>query len=71
MASTSIDKALMHNTLTQSLYRDLGHYSSRTRFLEVYLKVDAGTAGPVTTADLLRAVRAGREDQDRQEPRGY
>jgi hypothetical protein len=45
------DKVLMHNPLTHSLYRDLGHYSSRTRYLEVYLKVDAGTAGPVTTAD--------------------
>jgi len=45
------DKTLMHNTLSHSLYRDLGHYSSRTRYLEVYLKMDAGTAGPITTAD--------------------
>ena len=45
------DKVLMHNTLSHSLYRDLGHYTSRTRYLEVYLKVNAGTAGPITTAD--------------------
>ncbi len=70
------DKALMHNTLSQSLYRDLGHYSSRTRFLEVYLKVDAGTAGPVTTADyyglyvLEEKIKIGknRVDIDELEP---
>ena len=45
------DNVLMHNPLTHSLYRDLGHYSSRTRFVEVYLKDDGGAPGPITAAD--------------------
>jgi CotH protein/lamin tail-like protein/Ig-like domain-containing protein/chitobiase/beta-hexosaminidase-like protein len=45
------DKALMHNPLTHELYRELGHYTSRTRFVEVYLKDDSGAPGPITTAD--------------------
>ena len=45
------DKVLMHNRLSHQLYRDMGHYTSRTRFVEVYLKTGSGTAGPVTSSD--------------------
>ena len=45
------DKVLMHNPLAHELYRQLGHYSSRTRFVEVYLKDDSGQPGPLTAAD--------------------
>jgi hypothetical protein len=45
------DKVLMHNPLAHQLYADMGHYTSRTRFVEVYLKDDSGTPGPITAAD--------------------
>jgi hypothetical protein len=45
------DKVLMHNPLAHELYREMGHYTSRTRFVEVYIKLGSGTAGPVTKAD--------------------
>jgi hypothetical protein len=45
------DKALMHNPLAHELYREMGHYTSRTRLVEVYLKTSAGTAGPITSSD--------------------
>ncbi|MRR10775.1 hypothetical protein EG831_12040, partial [bacterium] len=45
------DKVLMHNRLTHELDREMGHYTSRTRFVEVYLVTDSGTAGPVTSSD--------------------
>ena len=45
------DKVLMHNPLAHELYREMGHYSSRTRFVEVYLKDDSGVPGPITRAD--------------------
>jgi hypothetical protein len=47
----TFDKVLMHNTLAHQLYRQLGHYTSRTRYVEVYIKLGAGTAGPITRAD--------------------
>ncbi len=45
------DKVLMHNPLTHDLYRELGRYTSRTRFVEVYLKDDIGTPGPINGID--------------------
>jgi hypothetical protein len=45
------DKVLMHNPLAHELYRQLGHYSPRTRYVEVYLKDDSGAPGPITAAD--------------------
>lgn len=45
------DKVLMHNPLTLDLYREMGHYSSHTRYLEVFLKDDSGQPGPITSAD--------------------
>ena len=45
------DKCLIHNPFVHALYRQLGHYSSRTRFVEVFLKDDSGTPGPITAAD--------------------
>lgn len=45
------DKALMHNPLTHELYREMGHYSSRTRYVEVYLKLGSDTAAPLTQSD--------------------
>ncbi len=45
------DKVLMHNPMAHGIYRGMGRYSSRTRYVEVYLKDDSGTPGPVTAAD--------------------
>ncbi len=45
------DKVLMHNPLAHGLYRQMGHYSSRTRFVEVFLKDDSGAPGSITAAD--------------------
>jgi hypothetical protein len=45
------DKVLMHNPLAHELYRQLGRYSSRTRFVEVFLKDDSGPPGPIKAAD--------------------
>ncbi|HEY5914024.1 MAG TPA: lamin tail domain-containing protein [Verrucomicrobiae bacterium] len=45
------DKGLIHNPLAHELYREMGHYTSRTRLVEVYLKTAAGTATPLTRAD--------------------
>ena len=75
-AINGYDKVLMHNPLAHELYRQLGHYSSRTRFVEVYLKDDSGTPGPITAADynglyvLEEKIKIGkhRVDIDRLEP---
>jgi hypothetical protein len=45
------DKVLMHNPLIHDLYREMGHYSSRTRYVEVYIDLSSGNAGPITKAD--------------------
>ena len=45
------DKVLMHNPLAHELYREMGHYSSRTKYVEVYIKLGSGNAGPVSQAD--------------------
>ncbi len=47
-APNLFDPIMTHNPLSHRLFRDLGWYSSRTRYAEVYL-VGTGT-GPVTTA---------------------
>ncbi|HTL56672.1 MAG TPA: lamin tail domain-containing protein [Candidatus Limnocylindrales bacterium] len=45
------DKVLMHNPLAHELYRAMGHYTSHTRYVEVFLKDDYGTPGPITAGD--------------------
>jgi hypothetical protein len=48
------DKVLMHNPFSQQLYRQLGRYSPRTRFVEVFVNKDAyqsGPPGPLQSAD--------------------
>lgn len=50
-AINGYDKVLMHNPLSHELYRQLGRYSSRTRFVEVFIKDDSGAPGPITAAD--------------------
>ncbi len=70
------DKVLMHNPLTHELYREMGHYSSRTRYAEVFLKADSGAPGPITSADynglyvLEEKIKIGknRVDIDKLEP---
>lgn len=47
-APTEFDPVMIHNPFVHQLSRDLGHYSPRTRFLEVYL---VRHRGPVTTRD--------------------
>jgi hypothetical protein len=64
------DKALMHNRFTHELYRELGRYSTRTRFVEVYIKTGSGTAGPITSSDyyglyvLEEKIKIGQERVD-------
>ena len=50
-APNNFEPVLMHNPLSHQLYRDTGNYGSRTRFVEVFLKDDTGTPGPITYAD--------------------
>ena len=50
-APNNFEPVLFHNPLAHQLYRDTGHYTSRTRFVEVFLKDDTGSPGPVTWAD--------------------
>lgn len=50
-APNNFEPALFHNPLAHQLGRDMGMYSSRTRFVEVYLKDDGGTPGPITSTD--------------------
>jgi hypothetical protein len=45
------DRALFQNPMAHQLLREFGTYSSRTRFFELFLKDDAGAAGPITLAD--------------------
>jgi hypothetical protein len=45
-APNGYDPGMIHNPFVHQLSRNLGHYSPRTRFLEVYLVTHAG---PVTT----------------------
>lgn len=45
------DKVLMHNPLAHELYSEMGHYTSRCRFVEVFLKDDSGLAGTLIPSD--------------------
>ena len=47
-APTEFDPVMIHNPFVHQLSRDLGHYSPRTRFLEVYM---ARHPGPITAHD--------------------
>lgn len=47
-APNMFDPGLIHNPFIHQLSRDMGHYSSRTRFLEVFIVLHPG---PVTAAD--------------------
>ena len=50
-APNAWDRALFQNPLAHQLLRDIGTYSSRTRFFELFLKDDAGEPGAITMAD--------------------
>ncbi len=50
-APNNFEPVLMHNPLAHQLMRDFGHYSSRTRFVEVFLKDDAGAPGALVGTD--------------------
>ena len=47
-APTEFDPIMIHNPFIHQLGRDMGHYSPRTRFLEVFL---VRHAGPITARD--------------------
>jgi hypothetical protein len=49
-APTEFDLVMIHNPFVHQLSRDLGRYSPRTRFVEVYL---ARHAGPITAHDYF------------------
>ena len=50
-APNNFDPPLFHNPLAMQLAQDQGEYASRTKFVEVYYKDDAGAPGPITAAD--------------------
>lgn len=50
-APNSFEPVLIHNPVAFELSRQMGPYASRTRFVELYLKDDSGTPGPVSAAD--------------------
>lgn len=54
-APNNFEPALMHNPLAMQLARDGGEYASRTRFVEVFVKDDAGTPGPITSTGFTAA----------------
>ncbi len=62
-APTEFDSVMIHNPFVHQLSRDLGHYSPRTRFLEVYL---VRHTGPLTPRDyyglyvLEEKIKVGR-----------
>ncbi len=62
-APTEFDPVMVHNPFVHQLSRDLGHYSARTRFLEVFL---ARHTGPITARDyygvyvLEEKIKVGR-----------
>lgn len=45
------EPVLVHNPTAYELSRQVGQYAPRTRFVEVYLKDDAGTPGDITFSD--------------------
>ena len=50
-APNGFEPVLIHNPMAHEIVRQMGRYSPRTRFVEVYLKDDNGTPGPITAAD--------------------
>ncbi len=59
------DPGLMHNTIFYWLGRQIGQFSPRTRYVEVFRKIDGG---PVTTNDyfgLYLAVETPKQGKDR------
>jgi CotH kinase protein/Chitobiase/beta-hexosaminidase C-terminal domain len=42
------DKSSIHNPLAHELYREMGHYTSRTRFVEVFIRRSSGSPNPFT-----------------------
>ncbi len=50
-APNNFEPALFHNPLAHDLYRDTGHYGSRTRFFEMYLKDDSGAPGSIGSTE--------------------
>ncbi|MEY2409763.1 MAG: hypothetical protein QOF48_2433 [Verrucomicrobiota bacterium] len=50
-APNNFEPVLFHNPLAHAWYRDMGNYGSRTRFVELYLKDDAGAPGAITATD--------------------
>jgi len=47
------DKTFMRNTLVYKWSNDMGHYSSRTKFIEVFVNEDGGQIGGPATSDYL------------------
>src|SRR6185503_20355053 len=45
------DPPMFHNSLAYQITRDFGRYAPRTRFVELFLKDDAGGPGAITAAD--------------------
>ena len=47
-ACNGFDKSLMHNPIMHQMGRDFGHYSSRTRFVEVFFRNGSGAVDGTT-----------------------
>jgi hypothetical protein len=50
-APNSFDPVLIHNPVAHELMRQMGEYSPRTRFVEVYLQDSSGAPGPIGAGD--------------------
>ena len=69
-APNSFDPVLLHNPVAHELMRQMGQYSPRTQFVEVYLQDGSGTPGAITPADyngvyvLEEKIKVGRNRVD-------
>jgi hypothetical protein len=59
------DPGLMHNAIFYWLGRQIGHYSPRTRYVEVFRKLDAGAVGTNDYFGLYLAVEVPKIAKDR------
>ncbi len=69
------DKTFMRNVLVYQWSNDMGHYSSRTKFIEVFMNEDGGQIGGPASSDylgvyvLMEKIKRGKDRVDIEELR--
>lgn len=64
------DKTFMRNVLVYKWSNDMGHYTSRTKFVEVFVRTGAGQIGGPATSDylgvyvLMESIKRGKDRVD-------